>query len=767
MLILLTVLFCCLFLFIAVDAVSRFCKLPVAAALPVALAAIIAFETVVLNFLSLFHAVGVLPLLVAHGLAAAGWCIVITFGKEGLGISRHIHFFRSAVLSPVLAPLVPLLIILLFGAVLYPPNNYDSMSYHMARVVHWIQLQSIDYYSTSIDRQNVMGPGAEYLILVPQLLAKSDVLANCVQLLAYIAIIFSVPFVLRLMAISREFRPFIMILTVTAPMAVMQATSTQNDLVAAAMTFAIIIAARRLFMGSLANFRYRDFFVLGVCLAAGFLVKPTSLLAVGPFFLIGAGRQAVQFPELRRCIGKCMVGGTLALLAGCTVAGPDMMRKYTHDVSRHEVYPLFSEWSRDRLRNPVAMAAHNVAIPEKPGKLLSSLGYDGHFSNKEVFTLHEDLIGNPFQMMALALSTAGTVFLFPILLRRKKLVLPFFLSLTPLLAWWGFGLMVKDQLWITRLQLPIFFLLPFSFLFILSLVKEKKAAVVSLRALIAWIAFLSLAYSVVVASSNPHRPISLKHFWGYSPDRTWSYYNNALQEDRLFHQNALNMARAQGCTQVGLILGNNSNEYPLSWRLIKEGREAKHLHTKAQDDDAEPCLYYVESGQENRLKGRGSRWLTVDGHTYSRNLPAEFSRATETLLELSFPGDISRLASLSDKVSLEPTSDGVLVMALDDDPQLLLPKFESPTWEWVTIEVAMVSSVQTNAQIFYKTAMSPEYSEAQSFRQSIPPGESKVYFLIPGNSLFGLIRFDPGQSTGEYTLKTITVRPISQIGKEL
>ena len=38
------------------------------------------------------------------------------------------------------------------------------------------------------------------------------------------------------------------------------------------------------------------------------------------------------------------------------------------------------------------------------------------------------------------------------------------LSFAPVLSWCLFGLVVKNQAWITRLQLPLIFLLPFCFL---------------------------------------------------------------------------------------------------------------------------------------------------------------------------------------------------------------------------------------------------------------------------------------------------------------
>ena len=74
-----------------------------------------------------------------------------------------------------------LLICLLIEALFAPPNNYDSMSYHMARVSHWVQNQNVAYFPTSIARQLYHNPMAEYLIVQLQLLSGGDWLANSVQ----------------------------------------------------------------------------------------------------------------------------------------------------------------------------------------------------------------------------------------------------------------------------------------------------------------------------------------------------------------------------------------------------------------------------------------------------------------------------------------------------------------------------------------------------------------------------------------------------------
>lgn len=52
-----------------------------------------------------------------------------------------------------------------FVAWISPPNNWDSMTYHMSRVMHWIQNQSVAHYPTHILRQLHMTPWSEYAIL--------------------------------------------------------------------------------------------------------------------------------------------------------------------------------------------------------------------------------------------------------------------------------------------------------------------------------------------------------------------------------------------------------------------------------------------------------------------------------------------------------------------------------------------------------------------------------------------------------------------------
>src|ERR1043166_2232774 len=66
-------------------------------------------------------------------------------------------------------------------ALVAPPNNWDSMTYNMASVVHWIQNQNVALYPTHIDRQLYDEPWSEFAIMHLQVLTQGDRFANTVQ----------------------------------------------------------------------------------------------------------------------------------------------------------------------------------------------------------------------------------------------------------------------------------------------------------------------------------------------------------------------------------------------------------------------------------------------------------------------------------------------------------------------------------------------------------------------------------------------------------
>ena len=169
--------------------VIRFRPMPISGAMPIAFSAFVGLEGAILNFLSLFHLVKAGWVLISNFALLLLWYLyVITFKRSYFNRFKFRLFtiLKCFISHPAFIFMSPFLIILLLTILFNAPNTWDSLTYHMSRVAHWIQNGSVDYYFTTNSRQNEMGPGAEYLILFFQILTNSDNLAGFIQFFSYL-----------------------------------------------------------------------------------------------------------------------------------------------------------------------------------------------------------------------------------------------------------------------------------------------------------------------------------------------------------------------------------------------------------------------------------------------------------------------------------------------------------------------------------------------------------------------------------------------------
>lgn len=184
------------------------------------------------------------------------------------------------------------LIIIFLGitAVLAPPNNFDSMTYHMGRIPHWIQNRSVNFYATNITRQLWAGPMAEYIILHLQVLSGSDYLANLVQWFAMAGSCVGGSLLAEYLGAGRKGQIFTAFLVATIPMGIMQSTTTQNDYAVGFWLLSLFI-----FLYKLKLDQKTEYAVLsGICLGLGILTKGTMLIYGGTLmlcFLSAAGKE--------------------------------------------------------------------------------------------------------------------------------------------------------------------------------------------------------------------------------------------------------------------------------------------------------------------------------------------------------------------------------------------------------------------------------------------------------------------------------------------
>jgi len=171
--------------------------------------------------------------------------------------------------------------ILFLLAIYCPPNTWDSMTYHMSRVAHWVQNENIAFYPTHILRQLHQPPFAEYLILQLQLLNRGDQFANLPQFAAMLISTLGVSLIANEFNLNRSGQLLTALISITIPMGILQATSTQNDYVLTSM-----LVCAMYFGMKLSSTDPQKFTILfSVSTALALATKGTGYLFILPIFV--------------------------------------------------------------------------------------------------------------------------------------------------------------------------------------------------------------------------------------------------------------------------------------------------------------------------------------------------------------------------------------------------------------------------------------------------------------------------------------------------
>ena len=187
------------------------------------------------------------------------------------------------------------------------PITYDSMTYHLARVAHWAQNRSVDFYPTHIIRQLYQPPWAEYALLHLFILAQGDRLANLVQWISMVASLMGISVIARQLGAGRRGQLLSAFVGATIPMGVLQAATTQNDHVNALWLVCLVSALLSLE----ATPGIVPVLSAGASLGLALLTKGTSYLLAAPF--VAVFTLSGTHRPLSRKLGQALVIGLCAL----------------------------------------------------------------------------------------------------------------------------------------------------------------------------------------------------------------------------------------------------------------------------------------------------------------------------------------------------------------------------------------------------------------------------------------------------------------------
>jgi 4-amino-4-deoxy-L-arabinose transferase-like glycosyltransferase len=506
------------------------------------------------------------------------------------------------------------------------PNNWDSLVYHNARVMQWWDHGSVAPWETSSNRQLRMPPLASYFKLALLGLTGNDVLFNLVQWAFFAFSILAAAALAARLVPSGRAGPWAALLVATIPMAVLQSTSTQNDVVVAGYLLAAAFFFFRAFAADGAPFH--DLVLGGAAVGLGLATKGTAYLFAVPLLGTVAG---AALGRLARRQGRERRAWTAGLVAAAALVVLPSVGFWWRN-ARAFGSPVGSAYEIVRPSSFFALGARKapaLAVSQVLRSLVLQLGQlrivgvSGRgliaatarlhrglgigvdepaisgplpFSSAERPPLnHEDTA--PSTATFLVLAGATGVALVKRSLRGRRAVLVFFVA-----GWAGWLLLavfVRWMPWNARLQLPTLVLLavPAAAVVAESLSGPLRAALASLLVLQALPALLlNSSRPLLGVSTSPGDPVLLRTL---VPHGTRSIFATSRWEDYFRNKPALQADTedvlrgvARRCGPGGIVrlaLDGDSPEYVL-WVGAPRFAPGVRLHTGApRPGDAAPC----------------------------------------------------------------------------------------------------------------------------------------------------------------------------------
>lgn len=320
--------------------------------------------------------------------------------------------------APVLWSVVSLLLALTFLTGFFgAPNVWDGLTYHLPRVERWVEQGHLGFWPTSVDRQLWMAPFGSYAMLQFRLLTGGDRLAFLPSWLAYCGLILLAARVVRQLGGTGSQGAFGALVMATMPVAVLQASSVQTDLLTAFWVMCVAALSLEAWQHRevAGHWRHASWFAVAVALSVA--TKGTSWLAMAPWLaLYGAaavragGRKAAVRPLLIGLAVLLVLNGVhfarnVALfgdpLGDATTRGFLRLTPWTisgaianlvANLSLHLGTPwtAWNEWWTDAL-----VVAQRTVLGADPGVLFQ---YFGGF-RVPPYSTHEALAGNPAHLL--------------------------------------------------------------------------------------------------------------------------------------------------------------------------------------------------------------------------------------------------------------------------------------------------------------------------------------------------------------------------------
>lgn len=511
--------------------------------------------------------------------------------RHPLKYPKNRSFFSCLYKQPLFWVLCVICLITFITGILFPSTNQDAYSYHLPRVYYWLQNGNLSHYYTIIDRQLFSSPLAEILIMyIVAFTTYNDYLVNMPQWLSFVGILIVISRICFLLGMDRKSQLIGMTFFATLPMAILESTSAQNDLV---VCFFLIIALERLIVwikdASLSNTIY---FALALGLAV--LTKGTAYVLGLPIVIIFVWQCFKKFKQR-------IVVGVIAGLICLSINLPHYYRNTIYFGDPLEAYPSTkSTFGVDAfMYGPMLHLYTNIPIPLSTSEII----------NKKLASINKDVI--PYS--PLETSTNSSQFLERLLTQHEDYAINFFHTLFILIVSiviffrargqfkyviWGivlfiiFSICIPWQPWLTRLQLPMYAY--FAIIFAISIGLLNRVFEWLLVSILCLFSFFPLFMN----RTRPILPILYhgvikKEYWRLDRENLrFVNYSPEFEKSKTYYS----IIEKESPKHIGIILDPYSWEYQL-WQFVKSKpnlHETKISHIKLDSIPDDVDLLYCK-----------------------------------------------------------------------------------------------------------------------------------------------------------------------------
>jgi hypothetical protein len=529
-----------------------------------------AFHVVFIEGLSLFQNLDFLGLCIAWLGLFLGQLIFMLRQKISVKITFP-NVWSLAVLDKILSAIIGLLVSLtMANALLYPPNSNDTLRYHFPRILFWISQKSVANYATPDNHQTIMPPLAEYLNLNNFILFGNDKLANCVQILFYIACIVATSLIAKLLKMSNKTQIMAAFLAATIPMCVAQAPSSLNDLVLAGFAICFFYFALKNSYFSEKNY---NLIWASIALACAILTKGIAYIIVFPFVLYSIFEEINKVKMGVSSLRKLLKRGFLFALFPLILNGSFYHRNYklygnivgNHQEIENLVVNQNHSWQAFVSNVSRDFAVHfnvpvfNILVEKTVKGLHSLLGISPNYDNRMGdFKVHTVKIseGSVSDFIHLILLFCAIFYLSKNKIWEKKWKI---IAYCVLISFCTLSFYLKYQPWIGRFHLTYFLLFcPFIALYLCHIAVKKSK--------IFWFCFTVLAApAIFLALFNQLHPLisfpPVTHTLSVHDDTYRKRFNDASLKWLKPFQEVNTFIQKQENVQIGLLNFTGGYDY--------------------------------------------------------------------------------------------------------------------------------------------------------------------------------------------------------------